>query len=108
MTSSHRLKASLSVLGMSDAFNRDTANFSEITEDQELFINDAIHKAFIKVNEEGSEAAAATAMIMAPTGCLPNFTVFTADHPFLYFIKDNRGKGKGLILFIGVVVDPTS
>ncbi|GFR58703.1 leukocyte elastase inhibitor [Elysia marginata] len=104
VTSSHSLKEPLSALGMSDAFDRLTANFHGVTEESDLYISAVIHKAFIKVNEEGTEAAAATAMIMAPTGVPPSFTLFMADHPFLYLIKDNRADG--LILFIGAIVDP--
>ncbi|KAK3756499.1 hypothetical protein RRG08_061559 [Elysia crispata] len=91
---------------MSDAFDRLAANFSGITGEVGLYISAVIHKAFIKVNEEGTEAAAATAVVMAPTGVLMNFSIFSADHPFLYLIKDNRANG--LILFLGAIVDPTS
>ncbi|RUS68399.1 hypothetical protein EGW08_023839 [Elysia chlorotica] len=105
VTSGHSLKGPLSALGMFDAFNALTADFSGMTGQKDLCISDVIHKAFIKVNEEGTEAAAATAVVMAPTGILANFSVFTADHPFLYLIKDNRTDG--FVLFIGAIVDPT-
>jgi serpin B len=68
-----------------------------------------IHKAFIDVNEAGTEAAAATAVVMMETMALPprphaQPLVFRADHPFLYLIRDNHS---GSILFMGRVTDPT-
>ena len=104
MTSSHSLEESLSALGMSDAFNIHTANFSGITGEADLFISAVIHKAFIKVSEEGTEAAAATAVLMARKCAVIKCPKFVADHPFLYLIKDNRANG--LILFIGAIEDP--
>ena len=90
---------------MSDAFSMENADFSGITGGKDLFITAALHKAFIKVNEEGTEAAAATAMSIALC-CMPlPMEPFIADQPFLYIIKDNRANG--LILFIGAVVDPS-
>ena len=90
---------------MSDAFNEDTANFSDMTGIDDLYISDAIHKAFIKVNEEGTEAAAATAVVMSRKCARPRNPEFKVDHPFLYLIKDNRAKS--LILFMGSIADPT-
>lgn len=105
VTSSHSLKEPLSALGMSDAFSMDKADFSGITGTNDLYITAAIHKAYIKVNEEGTEAAAATAMTFG-LRCMPmSIPPFVVDHPFLYFIKDNRADG--LILFMGAIVDPS-
>ncbi|RUS81925.1 hypothetical protein EGW08_010311 [Elysia chlorotica] len=106
VTSSHSLKEALSALGMADAFSMESANFSGITGNKDLYITAAIHKAFIKVNEEGTEAAAATAMTFG-LRCMPMNPIppFTVDHPFLYLIRDNRANG--LILFIGAVADPS-
>jgi serpin B len=66
-----------------------------------LFISEVIHKAFVEVNEAGTEAAAATmvdATAMSITGS------FTVDHPFIFLIREN---GSGTILFLGRIVDPT-
>jgi serpin B len=68
-----------------------------------LYIGAVIHKAFVDVNEEGTEAAAATAVVMRGK-CAPEPSpVFRADHPFLFLIRDRR---TGSILFIGRVMDP--
>ena len=73
---------------------------------KDLLISDVIHKAFVDVNEEGTEAAAATAVIMA--GSAPGVPappkVFKADHPFLFLIRHEK---TGAILFMGRVTDPT-
>ncbi|XP_038050240.1 serpin B6-like isoform X1 [Patiria miniata] len=92
-------------MGMSDPFDAGKADFSGMTGDKDLFISKVIHKAFLDVNEEGSEAAAATAVVMqAPTSCMPARTLeFKADHPFLVFICDNK---TGAILFIGQLCKP--
>ncbi|XP_038050242.1 leukocyte elastase inhibitor A-like isoform X3 [Patiria miniata] len=95
----------LKAMGMPDPFDQDRADFSGMTGDKDLFISKVIHKAFLDVNEEGSEAAAATAVVMqAPTSCMPARTLeFKADHPFLVFICDNK---TGAILFIGQLCKP--
>ncbi|HVM62744.1 MAG TPA: serpin family protein [Verrucomicrobiae bacterium] len=69
-----------------------------------LYISEVAHKAFVDVNEEGTEAAAATGVTVALAGAEPMPTVFRADHPFLFLIRDRY---TGNILFIGRVVDPT-
>jgi len=105
-TSEFRLAGTLAALGMSDAFSG-RADFSGMDGRKDLFISDVIHKAFVEVNEEGTEAAAATAMVMvgsaAPSNPRP-IPVFRADHPFLFLIRDNRN---GSVLFLGRVTDPT-
>lgn len=69
-----------------------------------LYISAIFHKAFVEVNEEGTEAAAATAVVMRISDSVPPPPpVFRADHPFLFFIKDNKSEA---ILFIGRIVDP--
>jgi serpin B len=81
-----------------------------MTGKHELFISAVIHKAYINVNEKGTEAAAATAVVMQgslampPRRDQPPPPVFRADHPFLFLIRDNRSGG---ILFMGRVTDPT-
>lgn len=99
----------LAALGMPTAFDRRRADFTGIADppnpDDRLFISQVFHKAYVKVNEQGTEAAAATAVVMARAGSAPSAPPpeFRADHPFLFFIRDNR---TGVILFAGRVVDP--
>jgi len=104
-----KLSDDLVAMGMKDAFDPDTADFSGISEVKKpadgLYISSAVHKAYIDVNEEGTEAAAVTALTMALRGMPPKPTVFRADHPFLYLIRDNAS---GCILFLGRVLDPAA
>ncbi|MFA4849846.1 MAG: serpin family protein [Methanoregula sp.] len=105
METRYELPDTLSALGMPTAFTPGAADFSGMDGTKNLFISEVIHKAFIDVNEEGTEAAAATGVVMteraiAPGGSLP---VFRADHPFVFLIQD---KETGTILFIGRVADP--
>jgi serpin B len=89
---------------MPDAFDGNRADFSQMSE-VDLFISLVLHKAFVAVDEEGTEAAAATAVLMTLAGAPPRETIeFRADHPFLFFI---RHRDTGAILFMGRVVDPT-
>ncbi|KAH9495450.1 Leukocyte elastase inhibitor [Bulinus truncatus] len=106
MTTSMDLKPLLSSLGMEDAFNMNCADFSGITGGKDLHISAAVHKAFIQVNEEGTEAAAATAVVMMMRCALPRPPPsITVDHPFLFLIRDIRTNN---ILFLGQVTDPSS
>ena len=91
-------------LGMTDAF-LPQANFSGITDSPEgMAIGAIFHQAFVDVNEEGTEAAAATAVVMMPGGAAPSKPkVFRADRPFLFLIRE---KATGTILFLGRVLDP--
>jgi serpin B len=91
-------------MGMSTAFTPE-ANFSGISGRKDLFINEIIHQTFVDVNEEGTEAAAATAIAM-PTMArdAPRIPVFNADHPFVFIIQDTE---TGNILFMGRVSDPS-
>ncbi len=94
----------LTGMGMPDAFNPDIADFSGMTGKPELFIDNVIHKAFVAVDEEGTEAAAATAVIMRAVS-EPNYDVtLTIDRPFIFVIRDTVS---GQILFMGRVVNPT-
>ena len=105
MTQQFQLGGTLSAMGMATAFDRSAADFSGMTGNRDLWISAAIHKAYIDVNEEGTEAAAATAIgmrSMAMARPQPPI-VFRADHPFLFLIRDNHS---GAILFMGRVVDP--
>ncbi|HMN13386.1 MAG TPA: serpin family protein [Bellilinea sp.] len=97
------LKDSLQQLGMSEAFSSN-ADFSGMTGSKELAISDVIQKAFIDVNEEGTEAAAATAVIIGKTSMDPSEPLkITLDHPFIYLIKDRQTNS---VLFMGRVVQP--
>ena len=88
-------------LGMSEAFDRGKADFSGINGKRNLYISDVYHKAYIEVNEEGTEAAASTTVANTYKG--GDFFTFYADHPFIFIIKDNRS---GSILFMGRVMNP--
>ncbi len=95
----------LAGLGMKAAFGP-SADFSGIAEGVPLWISQVIHRAVVRVDEEGTEAAAATAL---PAGATERPATkppveFRADHPFLYAIQDLR---TGAILFLGHVVDPS-
>jgi serpin B len=108
MTQQFELSNALSAMGMSQAFGSG-ANFSGMTGKPDFTISAAIHKAYIDVNEQGTEAAAATSIIMRATAARVPFPepppiVFRADHPFLFLIRDTRS---GAILFLGRVTDPT-
>jgi serpin B len=105
MTKEFELSNALGALGMAQAFQPSAADFSGITGKRDFWISSAIHKAFIDVNEEGTEAAAATAIVitaMAMARPQPP-VIFRADHPFIFLIRDNRS---GAILFMGRVTDP--
>jgi serpin B len=94
----------LGKLGMPLAFSEGRADFSGISSTKDLFISAVIHKAFVDVNEEGTVAAAATAILMSTSDAAPAPAVVRADHPFLYFIRNVK---TGQILFMGRVADPT-
>ncbi|MDX9694514.1 MAG: serpin family protein [Bacteroidales bacterium] len=100
--STYKLQEELSKMGMPVAFSNN-ADFSGITGDKSLAIDKVIHKAFIDVNEEGTEAAAATAVTMRKTAILLDEAQFKADHPFIYLIKDNE---TNTILFVGRLMNP--
>lgn len=100
------LTPALGSLGMKDAFSLATADFTGMADTKELFIGMVLHKAFVDVNEEGTEAAAATAAGMEGGGMprpKPEPKVFKADRPFLFAIRDNTS---GSLLFMGRVADP--
>lgn len=105
VTSTLRLDEALRTLGMTDAFDPAKADFSRMTtRNDKLFIGAVVHKAFIDVNEEGTEAAAATGVVIGLTSAMPDpVPVFRADHPFLFIIRENRS---GSILFMGKVAEP--
>jgi serpin B len=97
------LKKALTAMGMPVAFSAD-ADFSGMTGRRDLSIDDVLHKAFVSVDEAGTEAAAATAVIMTLTAVPAPPVVVTVDRPFIFLIRDIE---TGAILFIGRVVNPS-
>ncbi|XP_058687095.1 uncharacterized protein LOC131575525 [Poecile atricapillus] len=92
----YNLKSPLSSMGIQNAFDPRQADFTGMSVKEDLFITQVIHKAFVEVNEEGTEAAAATGVLMMRSR-VPTMT-FKADHPFLFFIRHNKSQ---TILFFG-------
>ena len=103
-TSSFKLGKVLTAMGMGVAFT-DNADFSGMSTKEDLKISEVIHKAFVEVNEKGTEAAAATAVIMDKVESkeLPPVQVFRADRPFVFLIQETR---TGSILFASRVANP--
>lgn len=107
MTEKFKLRETLEVMGMEESFSA-LADFSRMDGRRDLQISEVIHKAYVDVNEEGTEAAAATAAagIGASLSTKPKpVPVFRADHPFIFLIRD---ESSGCILFLGRVNDPTA
>jgi len=104
LESSYMLESTLANMGMTSAFG--CADFSGIDGSKSLFISKVVHKTVIEVEEAGTEAAASTAIIMArslaPFCKFPSETIFSADHPFIFLIKD---KHTNLTLFMGRVTN---
>ncbi|MBR9691639.1 serpin family protein [Candidatus Woesearchaeota archaeon] len=98
------MKETLEQMGMPTAFKSGQADFSGMDGSNDLYIGNVIHQAYVKVDEKGTEAAAATAVVMELTAAMPT-NIFRADHPFIFLIQE---KGTGNILFMGKVVDPTA
>ncbi len=97
------MKEDLAEMGMPIAFSMD-ADFSGMTGNKDLFISEVIHQAFVEVNEEGTEAAAATAVIMKESAMMIDKPVFRADRPFFFLIEHSE---TGAILFMGRVNNPS-
>jgi serpin B len=104
-TSSFGLAEVLASMGMPDAFESAVADFSGFIGRPELFISAVIHKAFVKVDETGTEAAAATAVVMhVESAEMPEIPVeLVLDRPFLFVVRDEL---TGTILFMGRVANP--
>uniref|UniRef100_A0A8C9Y6L8 Serpin B6 n=1 Tax=Sander lucioperca TaxID=283035 RepID=A0A8C9Y6L8_SANLU len=103
MEETYNMEEVLVSMGMVDAFKR--PNFSDMSPTNDLVLSKVIHKAFVEVNEEGTEAAAATAAVMM-VGCCMHMrppTMFIADHPFLFFIRHNSSMS---VLFAGRYCSP--
>ena len=104
-TGEFSLSKTLARLGMADAF-KPSADFSGMTAAEGVFIDDVVHKAFVNVDEKGTEAAAATAVTMRVTSIMknkPQPKEFKADHPFLFLI---RHRPTGAVLFLGRLMRP--
>jgi serpin B len=98
------LAKALAVMGMPEAFSAN-ADFSGMTGSHDLFIADVLHKAFVSVDEAGTEAAAATAVVMKELAVAEEPVEFTIDRPFVFLIRDVE---TGAILFVGRVVNPVA
>ena len=105
LTQQFALADTLAAMGMTDAFSP-RADFSGMDGTRDLFISAVIHKAFVEVNEEGTEAAAATGVMVGAMAVMRpiSIPIFRADHPFVFLIRDVRS---GSILFLGRVTDPS-
>ena len=109
--SSASLAQTLAAMGMTDAFDPNAADFSGMLgagAPEPLVISDVLHKAFISLDEEGTEAAAVTAVIMAAGAGAPSEEQpieVRVDRPFLFLIRDSES---GAILFMGRVMDPSA
>jgi len=102
--SSFQLNQALSDMGMPNAFSGG-ADFSGMTGNTDLFIGSVLHKSFVAVDEEGTEAAAVTAVIMVLSAPPPATFNFTADRPFIFLIQDIETES---ILFMGRVLNPAA
>jgi serpin B len=98
------LPEALQSLGMTDAFSME-ADFSGMDGKLDLFLSAVLHKAFVSVDEAGTEAAASTVAIIAPKALPMEIVDFTVDRPFIFLIRDNP---TGTILFLGRVMNPTA
>jgi serpin B len=96
------LNRALTKLGIVDLFTQNVADLSGMDGTKELYVSNILHKAFIEVNEEGSEAAAATGTTTTRIGVSKSFD-FRADHPFLFFIRHNDTNA---IVFMGRLMRP--
>jgi serpin B len=103
VTAEFSLARTLEAMGMKDAFAAGAADFSGMDGTKELFIGAVVHKAFVAVDEKGTEAAAATGVVMALAAAPEPPPAFKADRPFVFAIRDNAS---GSILFLGRVADP--
>uniref|UniRef100_A0A8D2P135 Serpin family B member 10 n=1 Tax=Zosterops lateralis melanops TaxID=1220523 RepID=A0A8D2P135_ZOSLA len=96
------LKSTLSRMGIQDAFTEGQADFTAMSKTGDLFLSQVFHKCYLEVNEEGTEAAAASSATLASRS-LGATVIFLADHPFLFFIRHNKTK---TILFLGRFSSP--
>ncbi|MGD0037092.1 MAG: serpin family protein, partial [Bacteroidota bacterium] len=104
---SKSLKDELKALGMGIVFDPSRADLSHISSKVGLVVSDVLHKTYVDVDEEGTEAAAVTAIIFttAVIGGQPKINIMRIDHPFIFAIREHQS---GTVLFIGKVVNPSS
>ena len=98
------LNSALRELGIATAFDTSTADFSKMTTQEQLYISEVIHEAYIAVDEEGTEAAAATAVVTAATAAPLGTVELTIHRPFLFSLRDLE---TGATLFLGRVMAPS-
>ena len=103
LTSQFQLAKVLKAMGMTRVFTPGEADLSGMSSEQELFVSAVIHKAYVDVNEEGTEAAAATVVEAKSEESIEGPAMFRADHPFVFLILDNR---TGSVLFLGRLINP--
>jgi serpin B len=99
------LAAALALMGMPLAMNPDRAVFFGITTDERLFIGDVVHQANIDVNEKGTDATAATAVLMVASAAPAQTVTLKVNKPFFFVFRDTK---TGAILFLGRIVDPSA
>jgi len=103
--SSFSMAQTLAAMGMPDAVSIADADFSGMDGTHDLYIENVFHKAFVAVDEAGTEAAAATAVVMSLKAAMPSGIELTIDHPFIFLIRDTV---TGSVLFVGRVLNPVS
>jgi len=101
--SSFSMAETLAAMGMPDAVSIVDADFSGMDGTHDLYIQNVFHKAFVAVDEAGTEAAAATAVVMSLKAAMPSGIELTIDHPFIFLIRDTV---TGSVLFVGRVLNP--
>ncbi|MGA3057241.1 MAG: serpin family protein [Candidatus Limnocylindrales bacterium] len=99
------LNQTLATMGMPSAFDAARADFSGITDQERLFISKVVHQANISVDEKGTEASAATVVVIAVATSPPDLVTFHVDRPFVFAVRD---RSTGAILFLGRIVDPSA
>ncbi len=100
----YSLVGNLGEMGMPTSFDPNSADFEGIDGKKDLYVTGVFHKAYVAVDEKGTEAAAATGIVITETSIEMPQETFRADHPFIFLIQDDK---TGLILFLGKVIDPS-
>ncbi len=103
MEETYDMKSLLISMGMEDVFDGQKVNLSGMSPNNDLVVSKVVHKAFVEVNEEGTEAAGATGIDISTTSITLPPKTFIADHPFLFFIRHNPSNS---ILFSGRFCSP--